>query len=250
MLYNTGTFVVQSGAGGKTQTSPFGALKSCAAKMVGGENQTYYLGLAADGILKGIDVVNMKHLFRFGSEQGSDLTIVEGTDEYTVPDGTFAIHEVQLIDAEDKVYRTLEYVPWGQFNTLENPQTAEGVPEFWVSRNGFDDRNIRIYPEPNDIAASKYTLRITSYMRIARPTLDTDIIDAPRELGEILCTYAEYYITRLRNKNNPTLYLERKRAFDEQLADYVHSTEREPTETLQWVLAPTTNFSGQFDPLR
>ena len=249
-LYNTGTLVVQSGTTGGTQTDSFGSMKACAAKVIGGENQAYYLTLAGEGILKGIDVVNMRNLFRFGSEQGSDANLVDDTASYAIPAGTFAIQEVQLINVDGKVDRTLEYVPWGQFNTVEGRQTAEGAPEFWTARNSFDDQTIEVYPVPTTAEVAKYDIRITYYERIARPTLDSDVIDAPRELGEVLCTYAEYNLLRLRNKGNPTIYLERKKAFDEQLAQYVESTEREPTENLQWVLGPMNYFSDRrYDPL-
>ena len=249
-LYNTGTLVVTSGTVGGTQTDAFGVLKACAAKVLGGENQPFYLNLAGEGILKGIDVVNMRNLFRFGSEQGSDADLVDGTSSYAIPAGTFAVQDVQLIDVQGKVSRTLEYVPWGQFNNVEGKQSAEGAPEFWTARNSFDDQAIEVYPVPETRAAADFDIRITYYERIARPTLDSDVIDAPRELGECLCTYAEYYLLRLRNKDNPTIYLERKKAFDEQLAQFVESTEREPSENLQWVMGPLSHHAHhRFDPL-
>jgi len=245
MLYNTGTLIVQSGTAGKSVTDTFGAMKASAAAVIGGENQAFYLDLAGKGILKGIDVVNMKHAYRFGTFQASDTTLIVATDEYAIPTGTFAIHEVQLIDAAGKVERTLEYVPWGQFNTLLDGQDMTGNPEFWTSRNMYDEGKIQLYPIPDDATLD---LRISYYQRVARVTLDSDIIDAPRELSEVLVTYAEYYLLRLRDKKNPTVWLERKRAFDEQLADYVVETEREPTENLQWVLAP--RYRGSiYDPL-
>ena len=245
-LYNTGTFVVQAGTTGKTTTDSFGAMKACVAKVLGGEGQPFYLDMAGDGILKGIDVVNMKRLFRFGSKQGSATTLIVDTDTYSIPSGTFAIQEVQLIDAAGKVTQTLEYVPWGQFNTLVEDQDQTGAPEFWTARNSYDTQKVQIYPIPDDATND---IKITYYQRISRPSVDSDVIDAPRELSEVLCTYGEYYMLRLRNKDNPVIYMDAKRRFDEQLADYVNQTEREPTETLQWVLAPYNPQPNEFDPL-
>ena len=249
-LFNTGSLVVSGGTGGGTKTNSFAELKASAAKVIGGENQQYLLDLAGEGILKGIDVVNMRNVYRFGSEQGTDTTLVDGTEAYAIPAGTFAIQDVQLIDVNSKPFRTLEYVPWGQFNNLTGKQTAEGIPEFWTARNSFDDQTITLYPEPETQAAAKYTLRITYYERIARPASNSDVIDAPRELSECLVTYAEYYLLRTRNRDDPHAYMERKRAFDEQLAQYIESTEREPSENLQWVMGPQNYNSGRgYDPL-
>lgn len=248
MLYNTGTLIVQSGTSNASTSDSFGSLKTQAARALGGENQSFILDLAGQGILKGIDVINMRHLFRFGSEQQADANLIADDATYTIPANTFAIQEVQLIDSNSKVARTLEYVPWGQFNSLVPEQTADGVPEFWTARNAFDDGEISVYPVPDADAAADYDIRITVYARIARPTLDSDVIDAPRELSECLVTYAEYYLHRTRNKNTPYIIEEAKRRFNEQLAQFVHSTEREPTETLQWALGYVRD-SGQYDPL-
>ena len=237
-LYNTGTFVVSGGAGSASQTDSFGSMKSAAATEFGAENQQYYLGLAGKGILKGIDVVNMRNLFRFGSEQQADANLVADTDEYSIPSNTFAIQEVQLIDTDGKVARTLEYVPWGQFNSVERRQTGEGTPAFWTARNSFDDLTIQVYPVPQAQQATDYDLRVTVYTRIARPTLDSDVIVAPRELGEVLIAYAVYFMQRTRNKDKPFMIQESKKRFDELLAQFVESTEREPTENPQWTLAP------------
>lgn len=250
MLYNTGTLVVSGGSGTAGQTDSFGALKSCAATEFGAEGQSYYLELAGKGILKGIDVTNMRNLFRFGSEQQAATALVEDDDTYAIASDTFAIQEVQLLNSDNKVVRTLEYVPWGQFNSVERVQTATGAPEFWTARNSFDDLVVHVYPVPDAAAAAAYTIKITNYVRIARPTLDSDVIVAPRELGEVLCAYAVYYMHRVRSKDKPFMIQESKKRYDDLLAQFVESTEREPTENLQWVLAPTWDLTGRnYDPL-
>lgn len=249
-LYNTGTLIVSGGTGSAGQTDSFGALKSLAATEFGAEGQSYYLNLAGKGILKGIDVTNMRNLFRFGSEQQAAAALVADDATYAIPNDTFAIQEVQLIDTDGNVARTLEYVPWGQFNSLEGKQSAEGAPEFWTARNSFDDLTVTVYPTPNAQAVTDYTIKVTNYVRIARPTLDADVIVAPRELGEVLIAYAVYYMNRVRNKDDSFAIMESKRRYDELLAQFVESTEREPTETLQWVLAPTWDgVDRRYDPL-
>jgi hypothetical protein len=249
-LYNTGTLIVSGGSGAAGQTDSFGALKSSAATEFGAEGQDFYLGLAGKGILKGIDVVNMRHLFRFGSEQQAAVSLTADDDTYSIASDTFAVQEVQLIDSSGDVDRTLEYVPWGQFNSLEPKQNASGAPEFWTARNSFDDLVIHVYPVPDAQAAANYDIKITNYVRIARPTLDSDVIVAPRELGEVLVAYAVYFMHRVRSKSKPYMISESKQRYDELLAQFVHSTEREPTENLQWTLAPFDGgFPRGYDPL-
>lgn len=249
MLYNTGTLIVSGGSGVSSQTDSFGALKACAARDFGAEGQSYYLTLAGHGILKGIDATNMKRLFRFGSEQQAAAALTADDATYAIPSNTFAIQEVQLINSDGKVARTLEYVPWGQFNSLEQTQTATGTPEFWTARNSFDDGVVNVYPVPDAQAAATYTIQITVYVRVSRPTLDSDVIAAPRELSDVLCAYAVYDMHLARSKDNPYIIERSKRRYDELLADFVLATEREPTETLQWTLAPTYYSDRRYDPL-
>ena len=80
-LYNTGTFVISGGTPTSEQSSTFGSLKTLAATEFGADNQPFYRSLAGKGIKAGIDVVNMRNLFRFGSEQQADANLVADTDE-------------------------------------------------------------------------------------------------------------------------------------------------------------------------
>lgn len=250
MSVPTGIIVVTASGSGQPSTSTFGELKTCAAKILGGESQSKILELAGDGILRGIDDLNMKHLFRFGSKQAADTALVSGTATVSLASDFFAVQEVQLINSSSVVHSTLEYIPWGQFNTLEQKQSRTGTPVYWTSRNTFDDGTIQLYPTPDTSAASDYTVRVTYYERVERPSLDGDVIAAPRELSEVLCTYAEYHLLMLRARNNPYAIEAKRSEYERKRMQFVESTEREPTATLQWVMGYADGGAGsQYDPL-
>ena len=93
MLYNTGTFVVSAGASADSSTDTFGDMKTCVAGEIQGQNQPFYLGEAGKFILRGIDVINMKHKFRFMRESTADSSFVSGTDEYSIATDTIGISQ-------------------------------------------------------------------------------------------------------------------------------------------------------------
>lgn len=243
--------IVISAASGQPATDSFGTMKSCAAQVLNGENQQKILELAGKGILRGIDDINMRHVFRFGSKQATDVNLSSGVAEYDLLTDFFAVHEVQLIDAGGDPARTLQYIPWGQFNDLVHVQDGDGKPKYWTSRNTFDDGVISVYPVPGDKDAADYDLRVTYYERVERPSADSDIIAAPRELSDVLCTYAEYYILFVRDRANATAWGFKQREYERKLNMFMQMTEREPTEKLQWrVGVDSDTWGDEFDVLR
>lgn len=243
----TGGLVV-SGVG-QPHVEAFGDLKKCVARTFQGESQPQILELAGYGIRRAIDWVNMSVKLRCGSKQASDANLVAGTAGVTLGSDFFAVQEVQLIDSDGNVHSTLNYLPWGQFNEMEQRQNAEGKPLYWTSRNTFDDGEILLYPVPDSGAATDYDVRVTYYERVNMPSADGDIVDAPRELGLVLCTYAESYVAYARNREDAAAWGSKKREAEKLLARFVNSTEEEPTATLQWRMAwDTTGYKG-FDPL-
>ena len=249
-LVLSGSLVI-SGSGGQPQVDTFGALKTCVAKTLNAENQTKILDLAGDGIKRAILWTNLTGKFRFGSKQAADANLVAGTATVSLAADFFAVQEVQLIDTNGNVDSTLEYVPWGQFNVLEQKQDATGKPLYWTSRNTFDDSTITVYPTPDTSAATDYDVRVTYYERIQRPGADSDIIDAPQELGLVLCTYAESYVLFVRDRTNVAAWASKKREAERLLSQFVHSTEEEPTAGLQWrVHWANEGYDTRNDPLR
>lgn len=250
--------------GGATYQQPevdsFGDLKKCVAKVVRGEGQAKYLEYAGDGILAGIDDINMRHLFDFASKRASTstpLTLTGGTQAYPLAANFFAAREVQLVySADNKPYRRVDFVPWEQFNELEQAQTSTGIPEFWTTRNTFLDDStiggqILFYPIPDATAQSTYKYKIEDYVRVDRPADDSDVISAPRELSDVLCTYGQYHLLFILDGKDSTRWGHKLALYRDKLDAFKMSRERVTRHAGTWLInydrGPDSNTAT--DPL-
>lgn len=246
----TGGLVVASGSQ-QPQVDTLGNLAICVARSFNAENQPAMLELAKAGIQKGVVWANLHHRFRFGSKQAADANLVAGTNTVSLAADFFAVHSVQLVNTDGYESGALEYVDWAQFNQLEPEQTSTGTPQYWTAYNAFDNNELLVYPTPDAGAATAYDVRVSYYERITQPTSDSDIIDAPQELGYVLCTYGEYYVAYARDRENVAAWASKKREAERALARFVNSTEEEPGGNerfrMQWDNHPR---STTYDPLR
>lgn len=213
-----------------------GNIKQRVAKTLGGSNSSAILDLAEEGVLRAVDDINMRHYLRFGIQSPVSTALTAGTAAYDIPADTFNVQEVQLYDSDGNPYRTLEYLDWGEFNRIREQQTATGVPSHCTARNAFADGEIEVYPTPDAGAAAAYTLRITAIERLDRPTADDSIIAAPREIQDVLITYAEYYVLSVRHRDQYPLWGHKERQYREKLAAFVRMIHREPSERLRFRL--------------
>lgn len=213
-----------------------GNIKTRIARSFGGENNPKIRELAEEGVLRAVDDVNMRHYLRFGIQTPTTSSLVSGTRTYDIPSDTFNIDDVQLLDSNGDPVYTLEYLEWGAFNRRFEDQTQTGRPEFFSVRNWFVDGEIHVYPEPDDDAASTYTLRITAYKRLDRPTGDLSIIAAPREIQDVLITYGEYYVGSVRQRDNVAYWGHKERSYRSKLAAFIRMIEREPSQDLRFRL--------------
>jgi hypothetical protein len=222
------------------QVEPFDQLAICCATIVNGSNNTKILDLARQLTLEAIDDVNMQHLFRFGRAQTTGTTLVDGQSNYTLDADYFAMAEVQLEDSDGNPYRTLEYIDWNQLNTLEEAQTATGAPQFWYSRNTFRDSEIHLYPVPDASAAADYTLRTTHYERVPKPSAGSDIIDAPVEMTDVVCTYCRALMLYHKHKRQTPLGDRFLALYEKKLKAFKFLDSREPTALFNFRLATST----------
>jgi len=239
-------------SGSATQADNFGNLKKCVARFIGGESQSAVLDEAGRGIIRGIHDINMRHLFEFGSEKQSDAALVATDPTYALPNDVFGVREIQLIDSDSAVYRTLDYLEWGDFNRRVAQQDDTGTPTIWTVQNSFDDLEVHVYPVPDASAAADYTLRIFNYTRIAAPSSDGDVIVAPIELNDVLCTYGEYHISMWDNKTNVAVWDHKLRHYKDKLMAFKGMDARHDNKEQGWGLAYSTGSMGrtdQFDPL-
>lgn len=243
-LATIGSLVVQvdTSSTSQPQVDTFAELKKCAADHVGGRNKSAVLEAAGRGIIEAIHRFNARNLCRFGSETQADANLVDGTNTVTLPNNFFAIRQVQLIDSEG-VARRLDYIPWEQWNKQESRQNKEGTPRWWTSRNTFDDGNIILYPTPNAEAAADYDVRVTIFERIERPSSDSDIIDAPVELGPALCWYAGWKLLAIKKGAGDRDTLLARQEWEQWFKDFLKSTNQEPDATEGWYMEwDNTNY--------
>lgn len=241
-----GGILLASTGAAQPKVDSFGSLAACAAGIIDA-NQPAILSTARAGILRGIDDINMRHLFRFGRKAASDATIVASQNNYSVAADFFAIDTIQLIDSNSRVYRQLDYVPWQQFNSMYTKQADDSTPRIWTSRNTFDDEEILVYPRPTSSDASSYTLRIVYYERIERVDQDSDIIVAPRELGHVLCLYGEYHVLERHDRSDEGRIQRKLAEYRNALEAFTNQDKREPAERLQFQLAMDQNDSLNTD---
>lgn len=180
----------------QSQVDNLGNLQECVAEFFGASGDPYYLKLALNGIQRAVRRLNMWNIHQFGRRSAADITIVDGTDDYSLPDSTFIIETVQLVETSGDVQpkHRLDYAEWAALQRRAPDQSEKGQPTVWTAKNEFDDETIQILPIPDANTASTYKLRITYYDRIAVPTSANDVIDAPEEMSNVLCMYGEYYV--------------------------------------------------------
>jgi len=241
------------------EVDAFGDLKKCVAKIVRGEGQAKYLEYAGDGILAGIDDINMRHLFTFASKRASTstpLSLTSGTQVYPLAATFFAAREVQLVDSSTlKPYRVLDFIPFEQFNELEQSQTQTGIPRYWTTRNTFIDSasvggQIMFYPVPDATAQSDYKYKIEDYVRVERPSDDSDVISAPRELSDVLCTYGQYHLLFILDGKDSTRWGHKLALYRDKLDAFKQSVDRTTRSGGMWIVNYDRGPSDTaFDPL-
>lgn len=229
----------------QAQADNFADLKKCVAKVVRGEGQSKYLEYAGDGILAGIDDINMRHLFQFASKRTSTstpLALTSGVQAYPLSSNFFALREVQLVDASTlKPYRTLDFIPFEQLNELEQTQTKTGTPKYWTARNTYIDSStvggqILFYPVPDATAQSNYKYKIEDYVRVDRPSDDADIIGAPREISDVLCTYGQYHLLFILDGKDSTRWGHKLALYRDKLDAFKQSVDRTTRSGGFWII--------------
>lgn len=238
-LATIGSLVVQvdASATNQPQVDSFLTLKQCSADYVGGRNKTAVLEAAGRAINEGIDRFNARHLIDFGSETVADANLVDGTATVALPINFFAVREAQLINTDGEVSNRLDYVPWEEWNkrtrglTGMGKQAATGRPQMWTAKNTFDDATIILYPVPDSGAATDFDIRLTIYTRVDRLSADSDILNAPRELGPALCWYGAWKLLSIKKGPAHRDTQLARAEWENWWADFQQSRRRQPAAT-------------------
>ena len=208
----------------------FLTLKQCAADYVGGRNKSSVLEAAGRGIVEGVDRFNARHLVSFGSETQADASLTAGTATVSVPYSFFAVRDVQLVDTDGVAYR-VDYIPWEEWNRRQEDQDATGRPLFWTAKNTFDDSELILWPTPDSDAAADYKIRLTIYTRVERPSSDSDVIAAPREMGPALCWYGAWKVLGIKKGPAHADTLAARAEWENWYGDFLKSVRRQPAAT-------------------
>jgi len=160
---------------------------------------------ALEGVLRGIADINMNQLFDFRLTKDTDITLVENTSEYTLPNGSYAIRECVLVDDSKTPEHTrpLSALDWDQLQRLYD-QGNTGEPAHWVTRDVWVNGKVQVYPIPDEGAASKYKLRVWYVQRVQAPSInDPNIeIEGPEELTEVIISYVRYHLLMTYDREN------------------------------------------------
>lgn len=239
-----GPTFINAASSSQAQVDSFGELKACAARVIDGEDQPAILSEAGRGIRRGILDINMRHLFDFGSEVQTDVNLTSGTAAYALQTDFYVMRSVQLINSDGDVHATLQKIDWDRFNALLSKQGDSGVPTSYSAQSAFSDATISLYPVPDASAATDYDLRIVHYKRISRPSADTDVIAAPQELSDVLCTYGEYHVLFWRNDPR---WQQKYNEYRDKLQMFRQMRERVGDDDLGWMVRYDTDGRYQTD---
>ena len=203
------TFVVSTSGGGQTRCDPGNKMTAAVARIVGGEDEPLVRGSATAAInrvrlrLNGMD-------WNFTKTTNSDITLVDGTQTYSLSTSfkkpSFAI----LRDTNSKPGRTLEYKDDAWLADWLPVQTETGDPLYYTLRNAQEDGLISLYPVPETSAAANWTLQVEFYKRIPVINDNTDEVDLPEEVCNVFVMGGQYYLLMERDKGSQMIPIARQ----------------------------------------
>jgi len=224
------TFVVGISTSGQTKCAAGRDLVSQVARIVGGESEPLIRAQALDCINR-VRLRMNKRNWRFQKYTNAAITLVSGTQTYSL-DSTFkSPSHVQLLNTSSEPEHTLRYVDDAWLAQNRERQTDTGRPQWYWMRNTFQDAQISLLPIPDSGAATDFTLRVENYERIAA-VADSDVaVDIPEEAGDVLIAGGQYWLLSEREKNSPALAV--RKADYEQLWRELISADRRMDDARQ-----------------
>jgi len=221
------TFVVSTSGGGQTRCDPGNKMTAAVARIVGGEDEPLVRGSATAAInrvrlrLNGMD-------WNFTKTQNAAITLVSGTETYSLATTFKKPSYAQLLDSNSKPDRALEYQDDAQFAHWYEDQDDTGEPHYYSLRNAQEDGLIRVFPTPDAGAASTWTLRVEYFKRIPVIADNTDEVDLPEEVCNVFILGGQYYLLMEREKGSQMIPIARQdyeiaiaelKAYDRRITD-------------------------------
>jgi len=155
-----------------------------------------------------------KREWHWTKANNANITLVRGTQTYTLPTAFDKASFARLMDTSSKPYLDLIYKDDNDFSHWLEPQTDTGPPQYYFLRNAFSDGLVSVYPIPDTSAASKYTLQVEYFGRIVSFTDDqTTRADLPETVSDTLVIGGQWCLLRERERGNMQAVIEARDAF-------------------------------------
>jgi len=176
-----------------------------AMRVVGTQTDSGVTATALEAVQDCINDVNIRNSFDWTVTRDTDVTLVEGEREYSIPDGAFSLKELVLVDDSETPEKIipLGYIDWDQLQRFF-VQEDTGEPSYWSARDVFFDRKVQLAKPPDASTAANLKLRIWYRTAIERPPVnDPNIaISAPGVVSTVIQRYVEYRLLTVYSEPN------------------------------------------------
>lgn len=177
------------------------------ARMVGGAAEAKIRAQALDCINR-VRIELNQHDWRFMKTTADPITIVSGTDTYTLPSAFRKPSFARLVDSATEIPKfTLVYEDDVVLSMDQQDRDIDGQPTMYALRNDYADGYVTVFPIPDDATADDFKLSVEYYSRIAAIADSSDTISIPEEVQNVLVLGGQAYILRERDKASPTMPL-------------------------------------------
>jgi hypothetical protein len=152
----------------------------------------------------------------------SDITVVGGTQEYTMPTNVVRVHRVEHEDSSSMV-TPLEYRDFNNMDAVWSTQqkNVQSTRPYWFTLWGYPPNlKIVLYPTPSE---SGDTIRVFYYQMPAAVTTDGGTVPVPQGWEDLVVMYAEYVALR---KDADPRWQEAKILYEERLGNMLDVTRR------------------------
>lgn len=196
------TVLIPSGSG-QTGVSIGSRLVSQVARIVGGESEPQVRVFAVDCINR-VRIELNQHEFVFMKRTDAPITLINGTDTYSLESTFIKPAYARLITDDGMPYSDLEYYDEQRFAHLQtSQQDHRGLPTIYVLRNAFQDGLVTLYPIPDSSTASTKRLEVEYFARIPVITDDASGPNLPEEVENVLVIGGQAYLMREQHKESP-----------------------------------------------
>lgn len=238
-------------ASGQTGVTSGSRLVSQVARIAGGESEAEMRAFAVDCINR-VRIELNHHEFAFMKRTDAPITLVNGTDTYSLEATFIKPAYARLITSDGMPYSDLKYYDEQSFAHLfPSQQNNRGLPTIYTLRNDFQDGLVTLYPIPDSGTASSKRLEMEYFARIPVITDDVNGPNLPEEVENVLVIGGQAYLMREQHKESPVtvqafadyqrvknLLITHVRRFSEERLRFHIGTERIPFDTSWYIRVP------------